>query len=142
MTFGCSHVLSIHVCVSRRILFFNYFWNRSTPVEVLHSILLGPYKYLLKTTIPTLNPQQKRELLARMSTFNYSGFSGKVIGNIVYHHKSFVGRDYKAFAQMALFVLGPYLPDSQKPLWITLSKVHAYIHCTCMYITCLCVYTM
>ena len=96
---------------------------RSTPVEVLHTILLGPYKYLLKTTIPQLTPQQKKEVLSRMSTFSYSGFKGRVIGNIIYHHKSFVGRDYKAWAQMALCIIGPYLQESQKIVWVALGKV-------------------
>ena len=99
--------------------------SRSTPVEVLHSILPGPYKYLLKTTIPLLTPLQKKEVLARMSAFNYSGFNGRVIGNIIYH-KSFVGRDCKAWAQMALFIIGPYLSDCQKSVLFALSKV--YIH--------------
>ncbi len=95
---------------------------RSTPVETLHTILLGPYKYLLKVFIARLSTQQKREVLSKMSAFNYSGFEGKVLGNVVYHHKSFVGRDYKAWAQMALFVIGPYLSESKKSIWLGLSK--------------------
>lgn len=71
-------------------------------METLHTILLGPYKYLLKTTISTLSAQQKQEIVAQMTAFNHSGFDGKVLGNIVYHHKSFVGRDYKAWAQHSL----------------------------------------
>jgi len=51
----------------------------STPVETLHTFLLGPYKYLLKTTMSALTKQQKQEILARMSAFNYSGFNGKVL---------------------------------------------------------------
>ncbi len=86
--------------------------RRSTPVEVLHSILLGPYKYLLKTFIPRLSPTQKRQVLAKMSAFNYSGFKGKVIGNLISYHKSFVGRDYKAWAQLDV---------GEKKIW---PKVH------------------
>ena len=47
-----------------------------------------------------LTVQQKQEVYARMNTFNYSGFNGKVLGNVIHHHKPFVGRDYKALAQM------------------------------------------
>ena len=67
--------------------------------------------------------QQKQEVLARMSTFNYSGFNGKVI---VHHHKSFVGRDYKAWAQMAPFVIGSYLSDPQKQVLLA-GIMHEYI---------------
>ena len=96
---------------------------RSTPVETLHTILLGPYKYLLKTTMSKLTVQQKQEVYARMNTFNYSGFNGKVLGNVIHHHKSFVGRDYKARAQMAPFVIGSYLSDPQKQVLLALSQV-------------------
>lgn len=96
---------------------------RSTPVESLHTILLGPYKYLLKTAIPTLSSQQKEEVLACIRGFNYSGFHVRVFGNVIRHHQSFVGRDYKAFAQMALFVLYPYLKNAEKIVWLSLLKV-------------------
>ena len=72
------------------------------PVESLHTLLLGPYKYLLRSTIPTLSQEQKAEVLAKIRAFNYSGFECRLLGNVIYHHQSFVGRDYKAWAQMAL----------------------------------------
>lgn len=97
--------------------------NRSTPVESLHSILLGPYKYLLKITIPTLSSRQKDEILSRIRAFNFSGFSVKLHGNVIRHHQSFVGRDYKAWAQMAPFVIFPYLTEGDKMVWLSLSKV-------------------
>lgn len=96
---------------------------RSTPVETLHTILLGPYKYLLKSTIPKLSARQKEEVLARIRSFNYSGFHVRLIGNVVRYHKSFVGRDYKAWGQMALFIICPYLNEQEVRMWLTLSKV-------------------
>lgn len=125
-------------------------------METLHTILLGPYKYLLKVTMPTLNATHKKEILSQMPAFNYSGFDGRVLGNVVHHHKSFVGRDCKAWAQMALFILGPYLSRAQQRVWLGLSKVcfnfqtvfsmyaylcvcvHLYVcvcACTCAYVT-------
>lgn len=86
-------------------------------------MLLGPYKYLLKSTIPTLSAEQKEEVLARVRDFNYSGFGCRVIGNVIHHHKSFVGRDYKAWAQMALSIIYPYLSIDDKTVWVALSKV-------------------
>ena len=96
----------------------------SAPVETLHTILLGPYKYLLNSAIRSSTSLQKKQLLVRISTFNYSGFKGKVLGNIVSYHRSFVGRDYKAWAQMAPFVMLPYLSEGEREVWINLSKVY------------------
>ena len=45
---------------------------RSTPLEVLHTILLGPYKYLLRQLMSTLNAKDKSQLRAMILTFPYS----------------------------------------------------------------------
>ena len=98
---------------------------RSTPVETLHTILLGPYKYLLKSTIPKLSTRQKEEVLARIRAFHFSGFRVRLIGNVIRHHQSFVGRDYKAWAQMAPFIIFPYLTEEDTTVWLALSKVNS-----------------
>ena len=67
------------------------------------------------------------ELLARIRAFNFSGFRAKLIGNIVRYHQSFVWRDYKAWAQMAPFVLFPYLAEEHRKLWLALSKVSLFL---------------
>ena len=36
---------------------------------------------------------------------------------------SLVGRDFKAFAQLALFVIGPYVNEFEVKAWLFLSKV-------------------
>jgi hypothetical protein len=79
---------------------------RSTPIDCLHSILLGPYKYLTAGAMERLSPRQKKEISAKLSAFNYSGIGGKISLAITSHHKSFVGRDYKVWAQVYLFILG------------------------------------
>ena len=66
-----------------------------------------------------VNARQKKEVLA----FNYSGFDGKVLGNVVYHHQSYVGWEYMAWAQMALFIIGSYIDASEERVWLSLSKV-------------------
>lgn len=92
-------------------------------MEVLHTILLGCVKYLLKVFIPSLTQQQKKEVLARFRSIGQSGIEGKVYGNICYYYKSYVGRDFKAWAQIAPFVAGPYLSEDEKDAWIAVSKV-------------------
>lgn len=65
--------------------------------------------------------------MARIRVFSYSGFRVKLLGNVIRYHKSFVGRDYKAWAQMALFIIYPYLSDEDKEVWLALSKVYRNI---------------
>ena len=71
----------------------------------------------------SLEGGEKVEILARMAAFNYCGINGKVLRNVVYHHQSFVGHAYKAWAQIALFIISPYLTEADKLVWIALSKV-------------------
>ncbi|KAL5510161.1 hypothetical protein EMCRGX_G005656 [Ephydatia muelleri] len=94
-------------------------YNESLPVEVLHTLELGACKYLLKETMPTLRPWQKREILARVRAFNTSGFRVKMYGKVCQYYQSFWGRDFKAWAQMAIFILKPYLNERQAAVWLT-----------------------
>ena len=79
--------------------------------------------------MPTLSKEHKQQVLARISAFNMSGFSVKIHGNVCRHYKSFVGRDYKAWAQMAIFILHPYLSSGQKIVLLSLSKVSMCKEC-------------
>lgn len=89
----------------------------------MHSILLGPVKYLLQDFMSSLNTKKKKEVLARIDSIGSSGIVGKVYGNICYHYRSFVGRDFKAWAQIAPMVAGPYLSEEKRDAWKALSKV-------------------
>ena len=115
----------IHVC-------------RSTPVEVLHTVLLGPYKYLTAKVMASLNKQQKEEILAVLDTHDYSGITGRMSSNITTYSKSFVGRDFKVWAQIAPFVLKRILSDEMLKLWICLSHVSVTSYTDmCMCLNCL-----
>ena len=96
---------------------------RGLPVEVLHTILLGCCKAFLKAIIPKLTSAQKAEVLARILAFNHSGFKVKIHGILCYHYQSFVGRDYKAWMQMAVFILYPFLSDGELQVLVNLFKV-------------------
>lgn len=69
---------------------------------------------------------EKKEILARINAFTYCGFSCRITGNIAYYYKSFVGRDFKAMMQLALFVFQPYFSDSTQKCWFLLSKVSVH----------------
>ncbi len=70
-----------------------------------------------------LTAKQKEEVSAKISSFNFSGFKMKLSTKITRHYKSFVGRDFKAFAQSALFILGDYLTTVETQILLALSKV-------------------
>ena len=79
--------------------------------------------------MPKMSPQQKREIQARVRAFNTSGFNTKLQGgSVCYYYQSFVGRDFKGWTQMALFILSPYLSDGQKEVLLVFSKVSIAIN--------------
>ncbi len=48
--------------------------GRSTPVQTIHSVPLGSYKYIFRAIMGRLSAKQKEEVAARISSFNFSGF--------------------------------------------------------------------
>ena len=102
---------------------------RSTPIETLHTILLGPYKYLLRSIMGRLSTIKKNEIQARVMSLDFSGLSTKLSYNLCRHYRSFVGRDFKVLAQVGLYLLGPYLTPDEKAVWLALSKVNCYLYC-------------
>lgn len=101
---------------------------RSTPVEVLHSILLGPYKYLLRKLMARLTSQQKKELQSILIAFNSSGFSHTLSSKLSRHYRSFVGRDFKALAQCAMFIFDRFFSDQDRAVWLALSGRYSKLH--------------
>ena len=78
-----------------------------------------------------LTSAQKLEVLAHISSFPFSGFAIRLTRNIAKYYKSFVGRDFKALAQLALFVFLPYLTAGEIEVWFALSKVSISIYKWC-----------
>ena len=85
--------------------------------------MLGPCKYLLKEFMPQLSARQKVEILARLRAFCSSGLKMKLYGKVCSYYQSFIGRDFKAWAQMAIFVMGPYLNEGQLKVLLSFTKV-------------------
>ena len=98
-------------------------------METLHSVLLGPYKYFLRKLIARLSKQQKEEVQAILNAFNFSGFKVKLGAKLFKHHKSFVGRNFKAVAQCGLFVFRDYYTPQEKTVWLALSQVSPLVLC-------------
>ncbi|KAL5496503.1 hypothetical protein EMCRGX_G012801 [Ephydatia muelleri] len=76
--------------------------HQSTPIESLHTLGLGPYKYLLREKMEQLSEKQRKEVVARIAALPSSGLTGGISSDISRHYKSFVGRDFKFLAQIAI----------------------------------------
>lgn len=96
----------------------------SLPIECLHTILLGPYKYMVADLVGKLTPLQKEEVLARIQAFDFSDIHGTLPGSICRYNQSFLGRDFKTWAQICLFIVWDFLTVTERAVCINLSKVH------------------
>ena len=115
---------------------------RSTPVECLHTLLLGPFKYMTEYLMNRLTPSQKREVQSKIRGFDFSPFPCSLspgmcnhcswtvtnfhthCHQVCNHHRSFHGRDFKILAQVCLFIFWNHLLPTEKPVWLSLCKVH------------------
>ena len=145
LRFTTNPLLDLDIDLHRYILYRGYFNHavetitllvscRSTPFEALHTVLLGPYKYLLRQLMLRLTSKQRSEVQAVVSAFNFSGFSVKINTSLCNHFRSFVGRDFKALAQCALFIFRNYFTSEEKRVWLALSKVAIHNNCSASFI--------
>lgn len=102
---------------------------RSTPIECLHTILLGPYKYLTRQLMKRLTAAEKEQIRAMVISFPKSGFVSNLTPALCKVYGSFHGRDFKLLAQMSLFILWNYLTDAEKKVWLAFSEVsYPHVH--------------
>jgi hypothetical protein len=102
------------------------FLPRQTPVEILHTVLLGATKYLLAKTMKGLTPADKKKVRARIEAFDFSAFPGKIASSITTMYGSYVGRDFKLWAQIAVFILVDIVAGEELEVWRNLSEVRHY----------------
>ncbi len=97
---------------------------RSTPIECLHTILLGAYKYLFKDLMQKATVKTKKTIAAKITAFPTSGRTSSLSGGITRYYQSCVGRDFKALAEMAPFILWEHLTCTERKIWLLLSEVY------------------
>lgn len=75
------------------------------PIELLHTIMLGVGKALLKSVLQDhLNPKEKNKLETRLHNYVSAGFSRKLRSSLRLRG-SFLGSDYKILIQQIPFLL-------------------------------------
>ncbi|KAF8204045.1 hypothetical protein BJ912DRAFT_841196 [Pholiota molesta] len=97
-----------------------------TPVEILHVVLLGFVKYFWRDLIANqINDDQKRVLVVRLDSLNVDGLGiSKLGGNtLVRYANSLTGRDFRAIAQVAPFVIYDMVPSDVYDAWVSLSTL-------------------
>ncbi|KAF7316638.1 hypothetical protein HMN09_00396400 [Mycena chlorophos] len=99
--------------------------TQDTPVEILHVILLGFVKYFWRDAIARLKAPEKAILSTRLSSFDVSGLGISPLSGhtLVDYSGSLTGRDFRAIAQAAPFVLHGLLETERVQAWAALGAV-------------------
>ncbi|KAK0435376.1 hypothetical protein EV421DRAFT_1716660, partial [Armillaria borealis] len=102
--------------------------HTDTPVEILHVVLLGFVKYLWCDVVHnqlSKNEAKKRQLMVRLSSVDVEGMGLPPLAGhtLVTYCGSLTGRDFRAIAQVAPFVLKNFVQDNCYQTWIALSKL-------------------
>jgi hypothetical protein len=119
---------------SHSLYFLGFDGVKDTPVEILHVALLGFVKYLARDILggKKLNPNQKKELAARLESFNTQGLNIPPINgkSFVNHIKSLVGKEFKILVQAAPFIFFQFLEPERKAIWTALCQLVPFIFIT------------
>ena len=128
-----------------------------TPVEILHTILLGFVKYFWRDVVHNqlgTNPPKKELLKTRLNSLDISGLQlGQQLSGhtLVQYAGSLTGRDFRIIAQVAPYVLYDLVPAACFDAWVslctlvpllwqaTITDIDEYIvssvyilHCSCL----------
>ncbi|KAJ3509457.1 hypothetical protein NLJ89_g5213 [Agrocybe chaxingu] len=102
--------------------------HQDTPIEILHVVLLGFVKYFWRDVIANQigNKEDKKELLSRrLVSFDTKGLNISPLNGrtLVYYAGSLTGRDFRAIAQAAPFVLYDLVTPECYDAWVALSRL-------------------
>lgn len=100
--------------------------HKDTPVEILHVVLLGFVKYFWRDLVQNqVNDEQKQTLVARLNSLNVHGLGIPKLGGatLVTYAGSLTGRDFRAIAQVAPFVIYDMVPGQVYDAWVALSTL-------------------
>ncbi|XP_070573817.1 uncharacterized protein [Ptychodera flava] len=102
--------------------------GRSLAFERLHNIELGIVKIFTHLTFEMIGATDKVEIEHKLKAFDWTAFKRTLSPSFVYKHQSYVGRDFKLWAQVAPFILASNVPPGHLQLWHLISEVFVFVH--------------
>ena len=70
-----------------------------------------------------LSAAEKKKARAKIDAFDFSAFSRSLSSSFVKNYGSCVGRDFKLWAQIAVFILDGIISENELQVWIYISEV-------------------
>ncbi|KAK4699413.1 hypothetical protein P7C70_g6848, partial [Phenoliferia sp. Uapishka_3] len=107
--------------------------HKDTPIEILHTFLLGFFKYLwrhITTEVFKRNgARAKKELGARLSSLSTDGLRCSPLRGpkLVDYAQSLIGRDLKILGQLAIFAIEPFATAEELSMWSSLMHLTSLI---------------
>ena len=88
-----------------------------------------------------LSAAEEKKVRAKIDAFDFSAYSRRLPNSFVNNYASCVDRDFKLWAQIAVFVLDDIISDDALQVWIYVSECHIYCLISKQLISCLFVET-
>lgn len=70
-----------------------------------------------------LSAAEKKKVRAKIDAFDFSAYSRRLPDSFVKNYASCVGRDFKLWAQIAVFILDDIISEDELQVWIYVGEV-------------------